>query len=130
MREAVIPTRTDKQRFNDGVVQVYREADRKTDFGAKRNVRLFDNMHFIAKLDFAEQSRRQQDMEFAEQMGFSLSLKIKTRYLRDVDNKCKCVIGDMLYDISYIDTTRTEMYFYLQEVRRLVETDRNCPESG
>ena len=118
-----MPTRTDKHCFNDGVVQVYRETDRKTDFGAKRNVHALDNMRFIAKLDFAEQSRRQQDMEFAEQMGFSLSLKIKTRFLRGIDNKCKCVIDGMLYDVSYIDTTRTEMYFYLQEVRRLAEPD-------
>lgn len=115
--------RTDKHCFNDGVVQVYREEDRKTDFGAKRNVRSLDNMTFVVKLDYAEQSRRQQDMEFAEQMGFSLSLKIKTRYLADIDNKCKCVIGNILYDISYLDKTRTEMYFYLQEVRQLAGTD-------
>ena len=113
--------RPDKHCFNDGVVQVYREVDLKTDFSAKRNVHSLDDMRLIAKLDFAEQSRRQQDMEFADQMGFALALKIKTRYLRGVDNKCKCVIGDMLDDISYIDTTRTEMYFYLQEVRRLAE---------
>ena len=115
--------RTDKHCYNDGVVQVYREADRKTDFGAKRNVRSLENMIFIVKLDFAEQSRRQQDMEFAEQMGFALALKIRTPFCRGVDNKCKCVIGDMLYDISHIDKTRTDMYFYLQEVRQLVSQD-------
>lgn len=111
--------RPDKHCYNDGVVRVYRETDRKTDFNAKRNVQSLDNMTFVVKLDFAEQSRRQQDVEFAEQMGFALSLKIKTPYLANVDNKCKCVIGNTLYDISYLDKTRTEMYFYLQEVRQL-----------
>jgi len=111
--------RPDKHCFNDGVVNIYREEDRMTDFNAKRNVQSLDDMVFIAKLDYHEQSRRQQDFEFAEQMGFSLSLKIKTRYLKGIDNKCKCVIEGILYDISYIDITRTEMFFYLQEVRQI-----------
>lgn len=119
-------SKTDKPTYNDGVVFIYREAERKTDFGAKRNVHSLDNMGFIAKLDYAEQSRRQQDFEFAEQMGFSLTLKIKTRYLRGIDNKHKCVIGDRLYDIQYLDTTRTEMFFYLQEVRTLAECHPAC----
>lgn len=113
--------RKKKDCYNDGVAHFYREADRKTEFGAKQNVRRLENMTFIAKLDFCEQTRRQQDLEFAEQMGFSLSLKIRTRFVRGIDNRCKCVIGDVLYDISYMDATRTELYFYLEEVRRLAE---------
>lgn len=126
----MIPTRTDKLRYNDGVVLVCREPDRKTDFGAKRNVHSLDDLEFVAKLDYAEQSRRQQDVEFAEQMGFELSLKIKTRFLKGIDNKCKCVIDGMLYDISHLDTTRTEMYFYLREVRRIAENHSECAGSG
>lgn len=120
------PMRTDKHCYNDGIVKVYREIDRITDFGAKQNVRTMDNLIFVVKLDFAEQSRRQQDFEFAEQMGFSLSMKIRTRFRPGVDNKCKCIIGNTLYDISYLDSTRTEMYFYLEEVRRLAEYDSQC----
>ena len=71
------------------------------------------------KLDYEECSKREQDLEFAEQMGFALSLKIKTRYFKAVDNMCKAVIDGYLYDVSYVDKTRTEMWLYLEGVRSL-----------
>lgn len=103
-------------RYNDGIVFIYRDTDRRSNFGAKLNVKTLDDMNFIAKLSYAEQSKRQQDMEFAEQQGFSLALKIKTRFIKGVDSKCKVVINNYLYDVSYVDATRTELYFYLQGV--------------
>ena len=115
--------RTEFARYNDGVVHIYRDTDRRSNFGAKLNVSTIDDLQFIAKLTYAEQSKRQQDVEFAQQQGFSLELKIKTRFIKGVDNKCKAVIGDMLYDISYIDTTRTEMYLYLHEIDKLKRGD-------
>lgn len=106
-------------RYNDGVVSIYREKDRRSNFGAPMNVKTLDDMQFIAKLTYAQQSKRQEDMEFAEQQSFTLSLKIKTRYINGIDNKCKAVIGNTLYDIQYIDTTKTEQYLYMQEVGAL-----------
>ena len=107
-------------RYNDGVVFVYREKGKRSNFGAKENVSVLDDMEFIAKLDFEESSKREQDMEFANQNDFSLSLKIRTRYLQNVDNKCKAVIDSYLYDIKYVDKTRTEMWLYMEGVRSLV----------
>lgn len=109
--------------YNDGVVAIYREVDRRSNFGAKQNVKSIDDMTFIAKLAYAEQSKREQDMEYAEQHGFSLEMKIKTRYLKGVDNKCKAVIDGYLYDIGHVDSTRTEMYLYMQGVDRLATDD-------
>lgn len=106
-------------RYNDGVVFIYRDTDRRSNFGAKLNVKTLDDMTLIAKLNYAEQSKRQQDIEFAEQLGFSLALKIKTRHINGVDNKCKVVINNYLYDVSYVDITRTEIYYYLQGVGEL-----------
>lgn len=105
--------------YNDGVVSVYRDKATRTNFGAKQNTRVLDDMEFIAKLDYEEMSKRQQDQDFAEQSGFSLSMKIHTRLIPNVDSKCKAVIVDTLYDVSYIDKTRTDMYLYLEEVRKL-----------
>lgn len=105
--------------YNDGVVHIYREKERRNDFNAKKNVSLLDDMTFICKLDFAEASKREQDLQFAEQNGFSLTMKIKTRFVKDVDNKCKAVIGGYLYDVSYIDKTRTEMFLYMEGVKPL-----------
>ena len=105
--------------FNDGVVKIYREKPRKTDFNAKRNVTTIEDMDYIARLAFREMSRREQDAQFAEQNDCTLSLKIKTRFLNGIDNKCKAVINGYLYDVSYLDKTRTELYFYLTEVRAI-----------
>lgn len=102
--------------YNDGVVSIYRENDMRSNFSAKMNAKSIGDMKFIAKMAFAEQSKRQQDVEFAEQQGFSLSLKIKTRYVKGIDNKCKAVIDGYLYDVSYVDATRTELYLYLEGI--------------
>ena len=105
--------------YNDGVVRIYRERPRKTEFGAKRNVSTVEDMDFVVRLDYEEASRREEDLEFAEKSGFSLTLKIKTRAVSGVDNKCKAVIDGYLYDVRYTDKTRTEMWLYMEGVKTL-----------
>lgn len=106
-------------KYNDGVVRIYREKDRKTDFNAKKNVSTLENMDYVLKLDFEEAAKREQDLEFAEQKGFSLTMKIKTRYVKAVNNKCKAVIDGYLYDVSHVDKSRTEMWLFLEGVKPL-----------
>ena len=110
---------TDFSRYNDGYVNIYREKERLTDFSAKQNVSELDNMDFVVKLAFEEVSKREQDLEFASQRGFSLTLKIKTRFVKDVDNKCKAVINGYLYGVSHVDKSRVEMWLYLEGVKPL-----------
>lgn len=105
--------------YNDGVVSIYRELERKTDFAARQNPTGLDDMEFVVKLAFDECSKRTQDLEFAEQAGFSLSLKVKTRYVPAVQTKHKAVVNGYLYDISYIDKAEQELYIYMEEVRKL-----------
>lgn len=104
-------------KYNDGVVSLYRERRKESSFAAKQNVSILDDMDFVVKLDFEESSKREQDLEFASQNDFSLSLKIRTRFVKGVDNKCKAVIDGFLYDVSYIDTSRTEMWLYLEGIK-------------
>lgn len=106
-------------RYNDGVVSIYREKRRESNFGAKENVSGLGDMDFVVKLDFEESSKREQDLSFAEQNGFSLSLKIRTRLFSGCDNKCKAIISGSLYDISYVDKSRDEMWLYMEYVREL-----------
>lgn len=106
-------------KYNDGVISIYREKDRRTDFNAKQNVSTLDNMDFIVKLAFEESTKREQDMEFAQQNDFSLTAKVKTRLVNGVDSKCKAVINGYLYDVTYVDKTRTEMYIFLEGVKQL-----------
>lgn len=113
----------DFSKYNDGMVHIYREKKRHNDFSAKHNVTTTNDMDFIVKLAYEECSKREQDLTFAEQNDFTLSLKIKTRYVKNVDNKCKAVINDYLYDISHIDNSKTEIFIYLQGVRQLDPTN-------
>lgn len=106
-------------KYNDGKVYIYKEKERYTDFSAKRNVSSKEDMDFIVKLDFEECSKREQDLEFASQNDFSLTLKIKTRLVKGVDNSHKAVIDGYLYDISHTDKNRTDMWLYLEGVRPL-----------
>jgi len=116
---AVMKMQNKFSRYNDGVVSVYREKERRTDFAAKQNVSTMDNLDFIVKLAFEESAKREQDMEFAQQNDFTLNMKVRTRLVKGVDNKCKAVIDGYLYDISYIDKDRKEMWMYLEGVKRI-----------
>lgn len=107
--------------FSDGVVQICRLKDRKTDFGARRNALTSEDLEPVVKLAFSEASKRQQDLEFAEQSGFQLAMKVRTRYVPAVESKMKAVIENYLYDISYIDKSGREMFLYLESVRKLGE---------
>lgn len=108
-----------RSRYNDGVVHIYREKEKRSNFAAKENVSALDDMEFIVKLDYEESAKREQDIAFAEQNDFSLSLKIKTRYHANVDNKCKAVINGYLYDVSYVDKNRVEMWLFLEGVKAI-----------
>lgn len=112
-------TKNDFSRYNDGVVTIYREKERRTDFSAKKNVESVEDMEFIVKLAYEESSKREQDLAFAEQNDFTLSLKIRTRYFKGVDNKCKAVIDNYLYDVSYIDKNKTEQWLYLEGIKAI-----------
>ena len=107
------------KRYNDGIVRIYREKGRRSNFNAKQNVSVLDDMDFIVKLAYEELSKREQDIEFAEQNDFSLSVKIKTRFVDGIDNKCKAVIEGQLYDVKYMDKTKTDIYLYMEEVRKI-----------
>lgn len=115
--------KTKFSRYNDGVVFIYREKEKRSNFAAKENVSDLDDMDFVAKLDFEQASKREQDITFAEQHDFSLSLKIKTRHLSSVDNKCKAVIDGYLYDVAYVDKNRIEMWLYLEGIKELNAND-------
>lgn len=112
-------SKTNFSRYNDGVVFLYREKRKESTFGAKENVSAYDDMDFIVKLSYEISSKREQDLEFANQNGFSLTLKIRTRYVPDVDNKCKAVIDGYLYDVSYVDKGKTEMWIFLEGIKEM-----------
>lgn len=106
--------------YNDGVCDVFRPKDIRTDFSARLNPKVLDDLDYIVRLSFAEKSCRIEDIEMAERLNFSLSRKIQVRNSKmGIDQRCMVVIGEYMYSISYLDVTPTDLYLYLQEVRKL-----------
>lgn len=103
--------------YNDGVVSFYKKTTEK-------NVKTMDDLQYLSKLAFAEKTIRQEDVEFAMQQDKKITMKIVTPDDRSMDTSRYALIGDVLYGIIHIDRDRrrSELYFYLQEVRKI---DRN-----
>lgn len=117
--------------YPDGVLGVYKARDMKTAFGARRNIEKKSDMEFVCSLCYSSQSIREQDYEFAERADFKLALKVRTPRFDLVKSDCLALIGAMLFDVSHIDTTTTEMYLYLEEVGEIdLERDIQSAEQG
>lgn len=104
--------------YNDGVVSIYREKERRSTFRAPQNVQSLDDMDLVVSLAYYECSKREEDMEFAARLSFGLDIKVRTHNVEKIDSKpinteCKAVIGDQLYDIGSIDRAKRDMYLYL-----------------
>ena len=118
-----MPNSNNKPRvYNDGVCYIVNETTAPTSFAAKQNGTAASDFEKLIKLMFAEMSIREQDMEFAEAKSRTLTRKIKTPLVDGWTAKNKIIIGSILYDIVNADKDRAnnEVYFYLEEVRELV----------
>lgn len=106
--------RTRIQTYNDGVAKFYAK---KTD----RNVRGLDDLEYLSRLAYQEKTMRQEDVEFAMQQNKKLALKITTPDDGNMDTERCAVIGNVIYGIIDIDRDRknNELYFYLQEIRKI-----------
>ena len=107
--------------YNDGVLFICAPETDHNDFNAVKNPTRETDLDKLWKLDYAEMSRREQDLQFAEGQGRTLTLKVKTRLLDPVNKLHQVLVGDMLYSIINADKDRQrqEMYLYLEEVRRI-----------
>lgn len=101
--------------YSDGIAKIYKKKK------IERNVKSLDDLEYLGFLCFEEKSKRQQDIEFAEQLGANLTMKIATPDNGDMDSSRNIVIDDVIYAIIYIDRNKQkrELYFYLEEVRKI-----------
>ncbi|MCD8383661.1 MAG: hypothetical protein LUC39_01700 [Clostridiales bacterium] len=107
--------------YNDGLVTICREMANSSSFSARVSPTEEDELEELCTLCFAEQSRRGQDVEYANQMGYRLDRRISTRRppSLQVDTQCAAKIGSTLYHVSSVDITETEIYYSLTEVGSL-----------
>lgn len=108
--------------YNDGVCYIATEVKAPTSFAAKQNGTTEADFNKFLKLMFSEMSIREEDMQFAEALSRTITRKIKTPFVGGWNSKHKVIIGNTVYDIVNADKDRAnnEVYFYLEEVRELV----------
>lgn len=108
--------------YTDGVLFVCVGVSEPSDFSAVTNPTKTTDVRRIQKLDYTEVSRRESDQEFAESVGKSLDMKVKTPYHGSATTDRQVLIGSTLYDIFQMDwdADRKNMYLYLEKVRTLV----------
>lgn len=114
----------DKKMFVDGYASIYKYNRKVSSFQAVKNATEMSDLILIGKLGFDETSKRQSDIEFAESVNRSLSLKIRTRLRREWCRQEYClVINGYLYDVITIDEDRLNglCFWYLEEVRQIAE---------
>ena len=101
--------------YGDGVAEIYRKKD------VEKNVKSLDDLEYLGFLYYTEKSNRQQDVEFAQQLGANLTTKIATPDLIPPDSDYNVVINNVIYAIIYVDHDKKnrELYFYLEEVRKI-----------
>lgn len=107
--------------YNDGVISIYKAINSSNSFSAKINEKTMDDFEPIIDLFFKEESKRQQDISFANSLDKSLTFKIKTPYTKLVKINHKAIYNGMLYDIFFIDSSKDkkELYLYMEEVRKI-----------
>lgn len=112
--------RTQMKAYNSGVCQICRETRDPSAFAARITPDSMDDLRVICTLDFSEQSCRNEDREYAQQMGYSLDRKISTRRpgTLEINTKFSAVIGKTLYHIGNVEYTPDELYLQLAEVTR------------
>ena len=109
------------QTYNHGVLYICESVADDSDFRAVRNPREHGDIVKIQKLDYSEVTKREQDLDFAENAGKSLDFKVKTRYHGSATTDRQVLIGSVLYDIFQVDwdADKTSMYLFLEKVRVL-----------
>ena len=107
--------------YNNGVAIVATENTAPTSFNGKTNSKTLKDFTQVGRLFYEEQTRRHEDMLFAESMDRTLTAKIKTGYVDWVKTEHKVIIKNCVYDIIQIDSdvNKRELYIYLEEVREL-----------
>lgn len=107
--------------YNDGVISIYKTLNNLNGFSAKINDKTMENLELITELFFKEESKRQQDILFANSCDKSLTFKIKTPYTDLVKINHKAIYNGILYDIFFVDPSKDkkELYLYMEEVRKI-----------
>ncbi len=105
--------------YNDGIVYIYKRKNIVNSFKAQINATKNQDLEYISKFFYKEETQRQQDVVFADAMDKQLSLKISIPYVNSIDNGYVVKIDNYLYSIFHSDADRKKgkIYIYLEGMR-------------
>lgn len=109
-----LPRKSEVPAYPDGIVCFATVTKEPSTFSAKQNPVTMDDLDLQTCGVFAFENLREQDIQYAEQMGTTYSLKIRTPKIPGVKADLKAVINGMLYDVSRVDPSKYELYIYLE----------------
>lgn len=108
------------KRYNNGSLSLARDKGPTGTFSQKLNPKSLEDLDVYQQaMHFDRLSIRQEDVEFAEQQGISLSMKVRIRLVSGVKVGDRAIIDGHLYNVSHIDPDDTDLYLYLEGVRQL-----------
>lgn len=105
--------------YNDGVIYFYKKRNVLNSFKASQNVKSEEDLEYISKYFFKEETQRQQDIVFAGAIDKKLSLKVSVPYTNYLKCDYVVIIEDYLYSIFHVDPDKTKgkTYIYLEGMR-------------
>ena len=107
--------------YNDGVAYFYKKKSITNSFKAAKNVTKLEDLDYITKFFYKEETQRQQDIVFAGAMDKKLSLKISIPYCNTIESDFLVVISNFLYSIFHVDPDKgkDKTYIYLEGMRKI-----------
>lgn len=110
-----------KDNYNDGVVYFYKRKNITNSFKAQKNVSTIEDLEYVSKFFFKEETQRQQDVVFAGAMDKKLSLKISIPYCNSIESEYVAIIDNYLYSIFHADPDKGKFktYVYLEGMRKV-----------
>lgn len=100
--------------YPDGIVEIRQDSRLSSSFGARISSFDLSEMPLICTMTYSVASMRDQDLELAQRLNFTLSLKIRCQKYDGVATDCVAVVENCLYTIAHIDYSKREMFIFLE----------------
>lgn len=101
--------------YADGVVAIMAETPSRSTVGL--DFTSISGLDRVRSMAFCQMSRRAEDMKLADDDGFSLTLKLKTRHAADVTPEHLALVGTSLFEVGHVDDDRAHDFLYLSQLR-------------
>lgn len=98
--------------YNDGILSY---GTVESQFNASKK-KIGEDFTVAGRLHFAIMNIREQDLETANNFGYSIDLKIKVPRNKDLDSKDKILLNDVLYNVKRNEINNKDRFLYLEKV--------------